>query len=380
MNKSVFVTIILIIFISCKNETTIRSNNAVKKEFQISANLEGFKNGTKVLVSNAVNGKILDSSELINGKFVSKGSIQNPPKPISILIQNDNGRAISFLYIGNEKINIQGNKKDFPNKLRITGSKFHKYKEDLDLRIDSLENARSENLQKMFTLRRENKWNDSFQKVYWAQGTGIIPQIDSKIDKIKRDYISNNINSDYALFQLVTNKSSFDNQFIETQLRNLNYKFKKSEYATVLRTYIESKTLEKGDSFYDFKAENQLGNEVKFSNYFQDNYILLEFYSSYCSWCKKALPEIKKIANENNDLEVVTFNVDSNKEDWLKNYKNTKKTWPSLYDEKGRLGEVFTKYCVYATPTYYLFDKDGKLVKKWNGYTENFRNQVHELL
>jgi len=81
------------------------------------------------------------------------------------------------------------------------------------------------------------------------------------------------------------------------------------------------------------------------------------------------LPEIKKLASlQAEQLEIVTINVDRNKADWLRNYQANSLTWSSLHDDKGRNSEVNTKYHVFATPTYYLFNKHGKLLNKWTGY------------
>jgi len=375
MKNNIIVMLLLISLISCKNnnEQKIQEN----KDFKISSNIKGYEDGTKVIISNAVNGKVLDSTEIMNGKFESNGIIENPPTQISVLIQNDTKRFLKFLFIGNENIKIEGDL----NKLKISGSKYHKYKEDLDQRTDSLDNLRNEKIQQMLALRRENKWNDSLQNQYWSKDGGIIPEIDLRVDKIRRDFINDNINSDFALFELVINKSTFDKEFIEIQLEKLNSNFRNSEYATILKTYINSKDLVKGDTFYDFEAENQRGNNVKFSDFFNDKFVLLEFYSSYCSWCRKAMPEIKKLASENkNNLRVITFNVDSNKEDWLKSYEKNKISWPSLHDDSGKLSEVYTKYRVYVTPTYLLFDKNGKLIRKWNGYNDNFGTEVNQSL
>jgi thioredoxin-related protein len=87
---------------------------------------------------------------------------------------------------------------------------------------------------------------------------------------------------------------------------------------------------------------------------------------------KTNVDEIKKLANEKSDnLKVVTFNVDKNKEDWLKTNKANKINWPSLWDKDGRFSETFTKYRVLGTPTYYLFDSKGKVVTKWTGFEKN---------
>lgn len=174
-------------------------------------------------------------------------------------------------------------------------------------------------------------------------------------------------------------KTEFSKGFIEKQLGNLNSDFKNSNYAQVLTTYLENEPLSKGGKFYNFTAENQVGESVEFSDFFNTKYVLLEFYSPYCSWCIKALPEIKRLAQTNSDsLQIVTVNVDNNKADWLKKYKSNKISWTSLFDEQGRYSDVFTKYRVYATPTYYLFDKNGIVVNKWDGYDDLMVEQIVE--
>ena len=366
--------ILLICYVGCKEQN---------EGFTIKSYLKGFSENSQIIVSDASTGKVLDSTKLINDKFISNGFIPNPPINIGITINSENNETShTFLFIGNENIEISGAKSDFPDALKIKGSEFQKFKTALDDKLGSLNKERGEKLQTMFALRQEGKWNDSLQKAYWSKKSGIITKIDNKTNEVTKDFIEEKINSDYALSQLVTYKTEFSKDFIKKQLRKLNSNFQNSEYAKVLRTYLDNETLNKGDKFYDFKAENQNGEEVNFSTFFQkEKFVLLEFYSPYCSWCIKALPEIKKLSNQQSEsLEIVTINVDKNKKDWLKKYKSNGITWSSLYDENGRYSDVYTKYRVFATPTYYLFDKNGKVIEKWDGYTDNLINEISELL
>lgn len=372
MKKILFIAVssLLILFTSCQ-----KSND----NFQISAKINGFPDNSKVLISNGFTGEVLDSTNLKDNKFITTRNISSPPIPISIVISSENNEtAFTFIFIGNEKVEISGNKSDFPDALKITGSKYQKIKTKLDEKIGPLNKERSEKLQRMFALRQEGKWNDSLQNAYWSKENGIITKIDNKTNQITKKFIEENINSDYALSQLVIYKTDFSKNFIKKQIAKLNSDYENSEYAKVLKTYLENEPLDKGDNFYDFTAENQKGEQVSFSNFFQkDKYVLLEFYSPYCSWCLKALPEIKKLSKEeNNSLEIVTFNVDKNKEDWINNYKSNNLTWTSLYDENGRYSDVYTKYRVFATPTYYLFDPNGTVVEKWDGYNDNLIKQI----
>jgi len=371
----ILVVALILTFISCQEK---------QSGFEISANLEGFEENSKVLLSDISSQKVLDSTVIVDGKFLVNGYLDNVPSAVSLMIlsKTSQERHYTSVFMGNEKVSISGNKSSFNSGMEVSGSKYHGLKADFDKKVNPLYNERDKKLQRMFALRNDGKWNDSLQSAYWSE-TGLITKIDKETSKITEKFISDNINSHFALSQLVTNKNDFSREFIQNQLDRLEPKFRGTRYVTVLKTYLENKPLENGASFYNFQAEDQNGKMVDFASFFINDkeFTLLEFYSPHCSWCKKALPEIKELEKaENKILQVVTYNVDKNKEDWLNTIKSNGITWTTLWNENGRYSDAYTKYRVGGTPTYYLFDKQGKVLKKWTGYDEkliaDIRNSI----
>jgi len=371
----IIVSALILTLISCQKK---------QSGFEISANLDGFKDKSKVLISDIASQKVLDSTTVIDGKFVLSGFLENDPSTVSLMILSDDGKERNYtsIFMGNEKISISGNKSSFSNKIIVVGSNYHGLKADFDKQVNPLYDERDKKIQQMFTLRNDGKWNDSLQSAYWSK-TGLITKIDKETSKITEQFIADNINSHFALSQLVTNKNDFSKEFIKNQLDRLEPKFLDTRYVNVLKTYLANKPLENGASFYNFKAEDQNGQTVDFASFFNSDkeFTLLEFYSPHCRWCKKALPEIKELEKaENEKLQVVTYNVDKNKEDWLKTTKSNGITWTTLWNENGRYSDAYTKYRIVGTPTYYLFDKHGNVLKKWTGYDEkliaDIRNSI----
>lgn len=371
----ILVIALILTFISCQEK---------QRGFEISANLDGFNNKSKVLISDISSQKVLDSTMVIDGKFVLSGFLDNEPSEVSLMILSDDGKDRNYtsIFMGNEKISISGNKSSFSNGIEVLGSNYHGLKADFDKQINPLYDERNKKLQQMFALRNNGKWNDSLQSAYWSE-TGLITKIDNGILKITEQFISDNINSHFALYQLVTNKNDFSEEFIQNQLDKLEPSFKKIRYVNVLKTYLANKPLENGSSFYNFKAENQNEESVDFASFFNNDkeFTLLEFYSPHCSWCKKALPEIKELEKTENDkLQIVTYNVDKSKEDWLKTTKLNGITWTTLWNANGRYSDAYIKYRVGGTPTYYLFDKQGNVLKKWDGYDEKLITNIKNLI
>ncbi len=349
--------------------------------FVIKGELDGFPEHSKIILSDAITGKILDSTLVKSNHFKIAGYMEEEPSLLSFTLVKDDGQFFnSFLFVGNESIKLQGKPEDFPDNLKVSGSKYHQYKSRLDTKVASLNKERDKKLAMMFSLRQEGEWNDSLQKQYWSK-EGIITKIDRRINALTKEFIEQNINSDYALLQLVTYKTEFSKAFIEAQLNELEANFRNSKYALVLQTFLKNPSLDNGDRYYDFTGENTNGHITNFSDSFNGKYVLLEFYSPYCSWCVRALPEVKTLyESEKNNLEIVMLNVDKNKDDWLQKYEENGISWTSLYDENARYSEAFTKYEVNTTPSYFLFDPSGKLLHRWEGYRENLREQIQVLL
>lgn len=368
-----FVLSIVFVCVSCKEE---------KQGFEIKAQVDGFAENAEITLIDGVSSKEISTTHLKNGAFIFSGYVSNTPTPLRILIkENDQNTSMTSLFIANEKITIQGAKKDFPDNLQITGSSHQALKTELAQKIASLNDQYDDEIQKMIAKRQANTWNDSLQTVYWGKN-GVFETIDTNILTITKEFIEENINTYYGLKVLASHKNQLSKPFIETQLQQVQPLFKDTEYIHVIETFLNNEPLAKNDFLYDFEAENQKGEKVQFSDHFDsEKYVLLEFSSPHCGWCKKALPEIKKLANhKSTSLTIVTLNVENDKEDWIKTSEENQVNWASLWNKKGRNSDAFTKYRVAGTPTYVLFDQEGKMVKKWTGYDEHLIQDIKKQL
>jgi peroxiredoxin len=93
--------------------------------------------------------------------------------------------------------------------------------------------------------------------------------------------------------------------------------------------------------------------------------ILIVFYASWCPHCQEMLPQIYELYKEQKEkkLEVVAVSIDTLKTSWQNFVNNNTPDWINVSDLKGWNGQATNDYYIYATPTMFLVDKQGVLIK-----------------
>ena len=95
-----------------------------------------------------------------------------------------------------------------------------------------------------------------------------------------------------------------------------------------------------------------------------DVYVLI-FWSSTCSHCLKELPDVYKNLKDNEKIHVIAFGIEDN--DMLENWRIKKELfpkWTHIFGKGKWRNPVAKKYALLATPTYFVLDKDKKIIAK----------------
>jgi thiol-disulfide isomerase/thioredoxin len=95
-------------------------------------------------------------------------------------------------------------------------------------------------------------------------------------------------------------------------------------------------------------------------------YTLLIFWASWCPHCQEAMPELKKIVEQQKEkrLEVVAISIDTNKTEYYNAIQKVNYHWINYCDTNGWNGKAANDYYLYATPTMFLLDKEKKIIAK----------------
>ncbi len=112
----------------------------------------------------------------------------------------------------------------------------------------------------------------------------------------------------------------------------------------------------------DFSLNDTSGVSIKLID-FKNNYLLIDFWASWCGPCRENNPELKKLyhAYKDKGLEVLSISVDTDARKWKAAIQDDKMDWFQVSDLLGIENGVAFKYNIAAVPTYFLIAPDGSV-------------------
>jgi len=152
-------------------------------------------------------------------------------------------------------------------------------------------------------------------------------------------------------------------------------KFRESYEGKNLKSLIEGNLfIKKGRPSPDFEALDYKGNLISLKK-LKGQYILLNFWASWCSPCIAEMPMLKNIRQDysKEKLEIISVSYDRDSVAFLKAVNSLKMNWTLLYSNND-LKNLFGNKPI---PSLYLIDADGIIIfSSW----EDEISKLHEIL
>lgn len=356
-------------------------NSYSQKELVIKGSIFDIQDNSTILLKK--NNIILDSTYLKNNEFFLNSRLNIEPSDVILVVKNNYKTYEVPLFLGNEKVSITCSINDFPFSIKTNGSKYDNDRFEYMQKIEELYKNEDQLLGEINNYKLNNAYNDSINNIYHSKTIpkGLIIKLHENFQKEITEFIKSKNDSYFALKILNLAKENYSKKELENILNQFNKKLQYNYDYTSLKNFINNYDIEINDRFIDFEALNADGNIVKFSNYFKNDYILLNFSSMYCSWCEDAKPSLQKLKDKlGNKIQIINFYIDEEPLETIKFLSNKNPAWEILWDPERKLPTEYMNYKIQGTPTFYLFNKQGFLIKKIEKETLNIDQQIENII
>jgi len=360
--------------------------------------LEGFVEGTKdsenmilyyYILKNGEWYEIADTTKIINGKFLFEGNIDELTAA-SLCFDDSNSNVIidTRIYLEPTTMKLRINKNQ-PYVYELSGTKVEKENIELRKELESDEEIFYKNLEYLNEIIKQIKLNnnniivrDSLFNNFNQYNAEC--NIGNKINKKRLDFIQrhNTYRIVPDLLYLLTKSDSIPIDVIKHIYNNLPEQSKNSLMGTFARKqieYQESVQKSKENSLIgciapDFIRKDASGKTVRLSDFKNKNFVLLDFWASWCSPCIEEIPKVKNLYNKygKKGSVIISISLDTDSANWLNAIDKYKlETWSQILSIQKRGESVFNNddlcnlYNVERIPYFILIDKQGIIMTRW---------------
>lgn len=140
--------------------------------------------------------------------------------------------------------------------------------------------------------------------------------------------------------------------------------------------------IKEGAAAPNFTLQDNEGRHFTFSS-LRGKWVVLDFWGSWCGWCIKGIPDMKKIHAQLTDkCEFVSIACNDKREDWTLALEKYDMPWTQLFvpaDYSEDLNPAIL-YAVQGYPTKIIVNPDGIISRIYIGESPDFYNELRKLL
>lgn len=129
-----------------------------------------------------------------------------------------------------------------------------------------------------------------------------------------------------------------------------------------------------------FTQNDTAGNPVSLSD-FRGSIVVVEFWASWCGPCRSQRPWVKSFVADTKDkgVAVIGVSLDFDQAAWRSYVRDQQLNWTQLGDGKHWDNPVARQFNIAATPTFIIFDREGKRVGDRMSFSQ-MEKRIEEML
>ncbi|MBQ5934945.1 MAG: redoxin domain-containing protein [Bacteroidales bacterium] len=378
MKKLVLIASIVLLAASC-------AGNGNKNELKMDVQLTGAPDSVDVIVveygSTAVDRK---RQPLQDGRLAMTLPLE---KPVSVTLQVPGDYyhfGIGFPGVPGESVVVRGSFEDYT----IGGSRFYK---DFSSISDLLKPGYTQmgqmrvDIEELFAeLTKDREKNADRIREESQKYSAAVEEVYNDLREKARDYVEAHPDQEavVGLLPMVgTDKvedlvAVLSPKVVDGRMKPALEAIRKTAENERIRKEAEENVKE-GAAAPDFTLNDINGKLFTLSS-LRGKYVVLDFWGSWCGWCIKGIPDMKKYYEKYaGKFEIVGIDCRDTQEKWKAAVEKYELPWLHVYNA-GTDGTP-EKYAVQGYPTKILIDPEGKIEKIFVGESEKFYEYLDEL-
>ena len=347
----------------------------------LTGTLEGMESDTLIVRYQPIVGS---SNNGIDTTLVLKDSrftldITNDTIPMEVFIRPNANNVhsgisdqIFLLICPGEQMNITGNFEQY----QVTGSDFQQAYQAAHNLWEPMRNQLTAMTEQIIALQQEGLPFDSLRLAQYP--------IYQKMREMQKQYVVDHPDTDVSLYIL----SQLNMEAIEELLPTFTEKVSKGTFAPLYKAMDEAvqkerareeaeKNIVEGAEAPDFTLKDLNGNDLALSS-LRGKYVVLDFWGSWCGWCIKGIPDMKKYYEKyKGKMEILGIDCRDTEEKWKAAVEKHELPWLHVRNEGNP--DVSLLYAIQGYPTKIVIDPEGKIAKVVIGEDPAFYEYLDEL-
>ena len=286
----------------------------------------------------------------------------------------DMTKRIDLLAFSGDQLTVKGDLKEY----QVTGSDFYTAYNKLDEEMKPLNDSIKSIINRAMQMQQEGGAQDSIMKV-----VAPLEELEKRAASRCLEYIRQHPDEDLSVFlawrtgekqeealELLGDKAKNGKlaamyQFLDKIIKEEQEKAKARE------------NVSEGKPAPDFTLKDLQGKDLTLSS-LRGKYVVLDFWGSWCGWCIKGIPEMKKYyAKYKDKMEILGIDCRDTEEKWKEAVEKHELPW--LHVRNDGNPDVSTLYAIEGYPTKIVIDPEGNIAKIVVGEDPAFYEYLDEL-